>query len=209
MHHVAAGAKSGLRPTAQNRGSGWPRAGQGHRPDGSPGPATPRPQLPRRLRKTCGGALPATGTWLPGCPRSRGRNGSGWRAPGTRPPCRVAAAARGPGAVTAPDPGAGGSRRRPPPLTSASGCEPARPAQHCWAFRRLHRAGPAHRRAGRPTDQPGPAHHAGSAPPAWEPRSHPQAHGAPCALPLRTLQTRVGTTPAHPGHTPECHSCVH
>lgn len=33
--------------------------------------------------------VPAAETWPPGCPRSRGRRGSGWRAPGT-PPCRPA-----------------------------------------------------------------------------------------------------------------------
>lgn len=39
--------------------------------------------------------VPAAGTWPPGCPRSLGRRGSGWRAPGT-PPCRAGRGGAGP-----------------------------------------------------------------------------------------------------------------
>ena len=45
-------------------------------------------------------SVPAAGTWPPGCPRSRGRRGSEWRAPGTPPPCRACRGGAGPGGVS-------------------------------------------------------------------------------------------------------------
>lgn len=78
--------------------------------------------------------IPAEGTWPLCCPRSRGQHGSGWRAPGIRPPCRescsgarVQAVSRAGTALTARSvwaPSALNPRRRwawkscPPPLTS-------------------------------------------------------------------------------------------
>lgn len=87
---------------------GWHRAQR--TPDAAPGGPGPWPRSrgvvvapgahgrcgdPRAGLRKPAGRVPAVGTWRPGCPRSRGRRGSGWRAPGTPPPCRVAAVARG------------------------------------------------------------------------------------------------------------------
>lgn len=75
---------------------GWP--GQGHAIGLRPplrGPARPGAGTPLRYV-----SVPAAGTLPLGCPRSRGRRGSGWRAPGTPAPCLACRGGAGPGGVS-------------------------------------------------------------------------------------------------------------
>lgn len=78
------------------------------------------PRIRTAVREDTAGyvSVPAAGTWPPGCPRSRGRHGSGWRAPDTPPPCRPAGRS---GAVRVSVPQLAGLG-----LRSGSGSAPAR-----------------------------------------------------------------------------------
>lgn len=82
-------------------------------------------------------SVPAAGTWPPGCPRSRGRRGSEWRAPGTPPPCRACRGGAGPGGVSV-----SAARWRCAPLGSDHApallrYRPARRRRSAWATGRL------------------------------------------------------------------------
>lgn len=119
--------------TPRSRPSGLP--GQGHAARLRPplrGPARPGAGTPPGYV-----SVPAAGTWPPGCPRSRGRRGSEWRAPGTPPPCRACRGGAGPGGVSV-----SAARWRCAPLGSDHApallrYRPARRRRSAWATGRL------------------------------------------------------------------------